>query len=154
MKRGISIRIGDCRALCERGESETLVDGGGKETVILPGLIGEPKESEEAERAKDGRPSIYLKPSDLLRVENLRRDLEDAGVPPVGVGPGNPWINVLKRGIRNENPNGQWDGNGEINGSQNDETPVAVESHHAGGGDKILELLSPLHEGTDGEDWR
>ena len=153
MKRGINIRIGDCRALCECGESKTLVDGGGKETVILPGLIGKPKESEEEERANDGTPSIYLKPSDIMLAENLRRDLEDTGVPPVGVGPGDPWKNV-NRGIRDESPSGQWDGNGEINGGQNDETPVAVESHHASGGDKILELLSPLHEGTDGEDWK
>ena len=151
MKRGISIRIGDCRALCERGESETLGNGGGKETVILPGLIGEPKESEEGERAKDASPSIQLKRNDLILSENLHRDLEDTGVPPVGVGPGDPWINA-STGILDDSPSGQWDGNGEINGGQNDETPVAVESHHAGGGDKILELLSPLHEGTDGED--
>jgi len=154
MRREINIRIGDGRALCESGGSETLGDGGRKETVILLRLVGEPKESEEEERAKDGTPSNCLELGDLIRGENLRRELEDAGVSPVGISPRDPRINRRGSGVPDDSPSGKWDGKGEIAGSQNDETPVAVESQHAGGGDKIPELLSPLHEGTDGEDWK
>ena len=155
MKRRIDIRIGDRRALGGGGGSETLGDGGGPKAVVLLRLIGESKESEEAERAKDGSPSIELKRNDgsHILLKHHRRELEDTGIPPVGISPGDPWTNLGQTGVRDNRPDGKWESEDEIDGSQNDETPVAVVSKRAIGRDEILELLSPLYERTDSEDW-
>lgn len=70
----------------------------------------------------------------------------------MGVGPGDPWVNGAPHGVCDDTPKGERDGEGEIEGSQSDEAPVATVSQVGIGGDEIPELLSPLHECTDGED--
>jgi len=49
---------------------------------------------------------------------------------------------------------GQRDGETEVGGSQSDETPVATVSKVCVGSNEIPELLSPPHEGADGEGWK
>lgn len=89
MKRGINIRIGGGRTLGESCESQTLGDSGSPETVVLLRFVSESEESEQGERAIDGKPSVRLKPSDKswILVYRDSGDLEDAGVSPVGVSP-------------------------------------------------------------------
>jgi len=72
----------------------------------------------------------------------------------VGVSPGDPWANLGPRGGRDDSPEGHRNGEAKVDGSQSHETLVAAVSQVASGGDEIPELLSSLHEGADGEDWR
>jgi len=144
-------RIGDCRALGEGRGSETLGDGGGQKTVVLLRFIGESEEGEEKERAKDDRPSIELKQNVRIPVKQHHRDLDDTGIVEVGISPGDPRKNLGTGGVRDHQHKGNWDGHGDVDGGQNDETPVAVVSQHATGGGEISELFSPVHKGTDSE---
>jgi len=124
------------------------------QAVVLPRLISEPEEPEEDKRAKNGTPSAGLK-----RVHNNWEDegpwvLKDARVSPVGVSPGDPWVNLQYRTVNDYSPEGYGDGETEVDGSQSDKTPVAVVSQFCVGSDDIHELLSPLHEGADSEGWK
>jgi hypothetical protein len=156
MKRGMNIRIGDGRGLGESSESETLGDGGSQKTVVLLRLISESEETEKDECAKDGSPSSGLKRNcdDRSLVHQDPGVLEDTGVSPVGISPGDPWANITPHAVRDDTPSGQRYGETKVDGSQNNETPVTAVSHVASGGDEIPELLPPLHEGVDGEDWK
>ena len=75
---------------------------------MLLRLISESEETEEDERAKDGGPSCGLKPNDgnWSQVQYDSGELEDTGVPPVGVGPGDPWVNRFRLGVLDNAPNG------------------------------------------------
>ena len=150
----MNTRIGAGRALGEGGVSETLGDGGSQEPVVLPRLVSESEEAEEDESGNDAIPTRNLQDNDRERILAVQgpRELEDTRVPPVGVSPGDPRMSP-QRSVRSEHPNVQWDGEGEIDTSQSNETPVAAVSQVAVGSDKISELLSPPHERTDGEDW-
>lgn len=85
--------------------------------------------------------------------KHQRRILLDTGVPLVDILPGDPWMDRVGGGDQDEIPKENWDSKDEVERSQYDETPVAVVGQRAIGGDESLELLSPLHEGIDGEDW-
>jgi len=148
---GLDHRVGAGHALGESGVSETLGDGGSQEAVVLFRLIGKSEETEEDERANDVGPSNALKRNDCVLAVHNPRELEDTGVSPVGVSPGDPRANP-QHSVRDNIPNSQWDGNDEIDGSQSDETPVAAVSQVAVVGDEISELLSPPNERTDGEE--
>ena len=110
--------------------SQTLSNGGSQEAVVLLRLLSESEESEEDKRAEDGGPSRGLKQSDGNRtlVQHDSRELEDAGVSPVGVGPGDPWVNLFRLGVLDNTPNGQRDSEKQINGGQSNETPVTAVS--------------------------
>ena len=71
----------------------------------------------------------------------------------MGVGPGDPRVNLQYRTVNNYRPKGHGDGETEVDGSQSDEAPVAAVSKVCVGSDEIPELLSSPHESTDGEDW-
>jgi len=152
----MNARIGVGRALGKSGVSETLGDGRSQKTVVLLRFISESEETEEDERGNDNSPSFHL-----IRIGHSRtlavhdpRVLEDTGKSPVGVSPGDPRANIAPHSVHDDNAKGHRNGKDEIDGSQGSETPVTAVSQVAVGGDKILELLSPPHERTDGEDWR
>jgi len=145
-------RAGHGPGLGEGCVSETFGDGGSQKTVVLQRLISESEEAKEDQGADDSRPS-----SDLERVNEGRvlvqqnpGDLEDAGVSGMGVSPGDPWVNT-GGDADDDGPNGNWNGEGEIDGGQSNETPIAAVSQVGIGADEILELLPPDHEGADGE---
>ena len=123
------------------------------QAVVLPCLIGESEESEENKCTKNGTPPSGLSQVDDSRVDQDPWVLADNRVPPVGVSPGDPWVNIQHRTVNDYSPKGHRDGETEVGGSQDDETPVAAVSNVRVGSDEIPELLSPPHEGADGEDW-
>ena len=154
--REINVRAGDRRGLGESGVSETLGDGGSQETVMLLRLIGESEESEEEDSTNDRSPTLNLQWGGTKRsqVDEGPRELEDAGVSPVGVIPRDPWTDHTPHGVCDNIPGCKREGEAKIGGSQSDEAPVAAVSHVASGSKDIPELLSPLQEDTDCEDWR
>ena len=72
----------------------------------------------------------------------------------MGVSPGDPRANITPQRDRNDSPDGQRNGDAKVEGSQCNETSVAAVGQVASSGEEIPELLSPLHEGTDGKDWK
>jgi len=125
------------------------------QAVVLLRLLGKSEEDEEDDCTKNGSPS-----SDLNRVDadwvgyRDSWDLVDTRVSPVDVSPGDPWVDLLPHTVKDDTRKGDRDGDTIVDGSQSDETPVAAVSHVCVGSDEIPELLSPPHEGTDGEYWR
>ena len=103
---------GGVRGLGERCPAEPLSDDGSQKNVVLPCLAGETEETEEDKCAKDGNPPIDFKGINAER-EMGPGILEDTGIPPVSVIPGNPRANI-QQGIRDDTPNGQGNGEAEI----------------------------------------
>jgi hypothetical protein len=132
--------------------SQTPSNGGSQEAVVLHRLVSKSEETEEDERAKDGAPPLGFMRSDGIREQFQRgsRELVDARVFPVGIGPGDPWANVFR--VRDNDPGGHRDGEAEINGSQNNEAPVTAVIQVVAGGDELPESLPSPQERTDGED--
>ena len=155
MKRGINVRVGDGRALGEGGVTQTLGNGGRQEAVVLLCLISEPEEAEEHERAEDSSPSSGLEreAGDGVLVQQNLGKLEDARVSPVGISPGYPRSNVTPQDVSNDGPDGEGNGETEIDRGQSDKAPVTAVRQVGVGGDEIPELLSPLHERVNGETW-
>ena len=118
MNREINIRVGDGRALGERGVSKTLGNGGSQEAIVLPRLISEPEEAEEDESAKDGGPSGGLISINQIRVQVQYDpgDLVNTRIVRVYVFPGDVWCDWAHDEVVNDNPSGQGDGKAEING--------------------------------------
>lgn len=69
------------------GVSDLLGERGESKTVVLAGLICEPEESEEDERANDDRPSAQLDADDVRVVDfpDQSRELPDIAEVVVGV---------------------------------------------------------------------
>lgn len=67
----------------------------------------------------------------------------------MGVFPRDVGVNGALGGVDDDVPDGQRDGETEIDGGQGDETPVAAVSQIGVGGNEVLELFSPLHKGSD-----
>ena len=63
-------------------------------------------------------------------------------------------MNLQHHTVNDYGPKGQRDGETEVGGSQSDEAPVAAVSKVCVGSNEIPELLSPPHEGADGEGWK
>jgi hypothetical protein len=118
----MNVRIGDGRALGECGVSETLGNGGGQKAIVLLSLISEAEEAEKDERAEDGGPSGGLERIDYSRVPHQRdpRVLEDTRIAQVRVFPRNVWVHGAHGGVDDDVPNGQGDGEAEIDGRQGD----------------------------------
>ena len=137
----MNARIGADRTLGESGVSETLGDGRSQNAIVLLRLISESEESEEDERGNDGTPSGNLTRRGKNRILTVHdpRDLEDTGISPVGVSPGDPRANV-RHSVEDDNVKAHRDGKDEIEGSQGNETPVAAVRQVAVGGDEILKL--------------
>ena len=89
-----------------------------------------------------------------MLVQHDRRELKDTGVSPVCVSPGDPWAHLAPHDVSDDTPNSQWEGKPENEDSQKGETPVAVVSRVAFGCGKTSDMLSFLHEDTNGEDWK
>jgi hypothetical protein len=85
-------------------------------------------------------------------VQHDSGELEDTGVSPVGVSPGDPWVNLAQQGVLDNTPNGQRDGEKQINGGQSNETPVIAVSQVAAGSNEIFALLPSPRDCANGED--
>lgn len=125
------------------------------QAVVLLRLLGESEETEEDDCTKNGSPSSDLKRVDADRVGYRDSwDLVDTRVSPMGVSPGDPWVDLLPHTVKYDTRKGDRDGDTKVDGSQTDETPVAAVSHVCVGSDETPELLSPPDEGADSEGWR
>ena len=145
--------VGGGHALSKRCNSEILGDCGSQETVVLLCLVGEPKETEECERAEDGTPSRNLDPADVVRVEQVPGIFRDLRIFRMNVGPGGPWPGTATNGVRHNSPRGQGNGEDKVSGGHKHQTPVAAVGQAGISGDEVLENLPPLHESTEGKGW-
>ena len=142
--------VGGGLALSKRCDSEVLGNCGSKETVVPPCLVGEPKETEEGERAEDGTPSIDLRPVETDPAKRGPGKLRDSRIFRMNVVPGDPRLGKPTEGVLHNSPHGQ--GNGEkVSGGQSHKTPVAAVGKAGISGNEILENLSPLYESSEGK---
>ena len=147
------MRIGGGHFPSKRCDSEILGNCGSQETVVLLCLAGEPKETEEDERAEDGTPSTNLESVGVVRVERGPGIFRDLRIFRMNAGPGDPWPGCTTQGVRHNSPHGQGDGEAKVSGGHKHKTPVAAVGEAGIGGDEILESLSPLDESTEGKGW-
>jgi hypothetical protein len=135
-----------------RGIPETPGDRRSQKTIILYRLICEPKETEEDECGKYGRPSSELEYRDGARdlFGHGPGNLDDDGMFRVDVIPGGPWVRT-QQNVGDDGLSGQGDGEDNIDGGHNNKTPVSAVSQVGAGADEISELPLPFDEGTNGE---
>ena len=143
--------VGGGLALSKRCDSEILGNCGSQETVVLLCLVGEPKETEEGERAEDGTPSIDLRPVETDPAKRGPGKLRDSRISPMDVGPGE-WLDRFNRVLYNS-PRGQGNGEDKVSGGHKHKTPVATVGRAGVGGDEILDKLSPVYESAEGKGW-
>lgn len=102
--------LGKSRVPKEFGESRS------KEAVIFPRLTSESEESEEDECTKNNNPPIELQRINQGRAHCDPGELEDAGISPVSVVPGDPRADNTVLGVQDNTMKGQRDGEEEIYG--------------------------------------